>query len=67
MAKIRRPVFIAVAQMDGSANSVKKLAGLIRGEGLVRYYNGSRHGTQFLNVPEVVALMMAWLDLYNQE
>ena len=67
MAKIRRPVFIAVAQVDGSTNSVKKLAGLIQGEGLVRYYNGSRHGTQFLNVPEVVALMVAWLDLYNQD
>jgi pimeloyl-ACP methyl ester carboxylesterase len=66
MKGLPRPIFLAVAQDDGSASSVKKLAGMVGGAGLVRYYTGSRHGTQLLNVPDLIPTMIFWLDLYNQ-
>jgi acetyl esterase/lipase len=61
----RRPIFLTVAQGDGPAADVKKLAGWIKGEGLVRYYKGSRHGVSLLVLPDLIPTMVFWLDLYN--
>ncbi|MBL8153049.1 MAG: alpha/beta fold hydrolase [Anaerolineae bacterium] len=61
----QRPIFLAVAQNDGPAGDVKTLAGWIKGEGLVRYYKGSRHGVSLLVLPDLIPTMVFWLNIYN--
>jgi alpha-beta hydrolase superfamily lysophospholipase len=64
---IRGPIFIATALLDGQSSAgVKILAGKVKGDALIRYYSGFMHGTDLLAVPDMIPLIISWLDLYNQ-
>lgn len=63
----KRPVFLAVAQDDSPCNKgVKTLSGLVKGQAVVRYYSGRAHGVSLLTKPDLIPMIVAWLDQFNK-
>ena len=64
----KRPVYLVAGQSDRySADSVRTLGAAIRGDGLVRFFDSSQHGTSLLmEQPTLGRSIVAWLDWHNR-
>jgi len=64
----RRPVMLVAGQSDyESANSVRELGLLLKGDSLMRLYATSTHGTAMLaDRPTLMPLIVNWLEEHNR-
>lgn len=64
----RRPVMLVAGQSDyESANGVRQLGLLLKGDSLMRLYATSTHGTAMLaDQPTLMPLIVSWLEEHNR-
>jgi hypothetical protein len=64
----RRPVMLVAGQSDyESANGVRELGLLLKGDSLMRLYATSTHGTAMLaDQPTLMPLIVSWLEEHNR-
>ncbi len=62
-----KAALLVAAQNDTeSSNAVKKLAGVLPGNGAVRLYKGEEHGVELFKHEDLAPMIIQWLKTYNR-